>query len=105
MTDFAPPFGLRGPHVQSIIARVGLRRARVRAAAQPLLDASEDLVADVGDGVRLLLHHTPPRARIHDARGPRTAVLLHGWEGSAMATYVLSASMRLWAILPSMSCA
>jgi len=91
MSVFTPPIGLRGPHVQSIIARVGLRRSRVRSAAQPFLDASEDLVADVGSGVRLLVHHTPPP---QPARG-RTAILLHGWEGSAMATYILSASMRL----------
>jgi len=93
---FTPPVGLRGPHVQSIIARVGLRRARVNAAARPLLNASEDLIADVGEGVRLLVHHTPPRDRTSGQGVGRTAVLLHGWEGSAAATYVLSASMRLW---------
>ena len=81
--------------MQSIIARVGLRRARINAAARPFLEASEDLIADVGDGVRLLVHHTPPDRTIGQGVG-RTAVLLHGWEGSAMATYVLSAGMRLW---------
>lgn len=92
MTQFTPPGLLRGPHVQSVVARVGLRRARVRAQAAPLLAVSEDIIAEVGRGVRLLVHHTPPR---QPANG-RTAVLLHGWEGSAMATYVLSASTRLW---------
>jgi predicted alpha/beta-fold hydrolase len=96
MSVFAPPIGLRGPHVQSIIARVGLRQARVRALARPFLEASEDLIADVGDGVRLLVHHTPPPDSTAGRQASRTAVLLHGWEGSAMATYVLSASMRLW---------
>ena len=96
MSVFAPPIGLRGPHVQSIIARVGLRRARVRALARPFLEASEDLIADVGDGVRLLVHHTPPPDSTSGRQASRTAVLLHGWEGSAMATYVLSTSMRLW---------
>jgi len=93
MSQFSPPFLLRGPHAQSIIARVGLRRTRVRAAAARLLASSEDVVAEVGNGVRLLMHHTPPPPR--GAAG-RTAVLLHGWEGSAMATYVLSAAIRLW---------
>ena len=92
MVQFTPPAFLRGPHVQSIVARVGLRRARVRAAAAPLLAATEDLIADVGSGVRLLMHHTPPQQH---AIG-RTAILLHGWEGSAMATYVLSVAVRLW---------
>jgi uncharacterized protein len=93
VNEFTPPPGLRSPHVQSGLARVGLRRIRVRAAARELLQASEDLIADVGDGVRLLVHHTPPRQPAAD----RVAVLLHGWEGSAMATYILSVSMRLWA--------
>lgn len=92
MSPFTPPFMLRGPHAQSIIARVGLRRTRVRARAASFLAASEDVVADVGGGVRLLVHHTPPVS----AGRPRTAVLLHGWEGSAMATYVLSAALHLW---------
>ena len=92
MSQFKPPRLLRGPHAQSIFARVGFRRGRVRARAAELLAASEDLIADVGAGVRLLVHHTPPRG---DGNG-RMAVLLHGWEGSAMATYVLSASDRLW---------
>ncbi|MFW2403856.1 MAG: YheT family hydrolase [Gammaproteobacteria bacterium] len=92
MSEFKPPGLLRGPHAQSIVARVGLRRARVRSQAAELIAASEDIVADVGDGVRLLVHHTAPRG---DGNG-KLAVLLHGWEGSATATYVLSVSDRLW---------
>jgi predicted alpha/beta-fold hydrolase len=92
MSPFKPPGLLRGPHAQSIVARVGPRRARVEARAAALLAASEDVIADVGHGVRLLVHHTPPRGKPNG----RLAVLLHGWEGSAMATYVLSVSDRLW---------
>ncbi|MFQ5635324.1 MAG: YheT family hydrolase [Gammaproteobacteria bacterium] len=92
MVEFTPPILIRGPHVQSVVARVGLRRARVRAAAAPLLAASEDIVADVGRGVRLLVHCTRPR----QAANGRTVIILHGWEGSAEATYVLSLALRLW---------
>jgi len=92
VSEFTPPVLLRGPHLQSVLARVGVRRARVRADAAGMLAASVDIVAEVGHGVRLLVHQTPPRA---NAIG-RTAVLLHGWEGSAMATYVLSVARRLW---------
>lgn len=92
MVPFKPPGALQGPNVQSILARVGLRRVRVQSRAAPLLAASRDIVADVGGGVRLLLHETPPK----DGGNGRTAVLLHGWEGSATATYILSASMTLW---------
>jgi predicted alpha/beta-fold hydrolase len=54
--------------------------------------SSEDRVVDCGDGVRLLLHHTPPNG---NARG-RVAVLIHGWEGSGMSTYILSVASNLW---------
>jgi predicted alpha/beta-fold hydrolase len=93
MDRFEPPWLLRGPNVQSVVARVGPRRARVRAKAAALLAASEDIVADVGGGVRLLIHHTPPRCEPNAG----TVVLMHGWEGSGMATYVLSAAIGLWA--------
>lgn len=92
MTEFLPSRLLRGPHIQSILGSVGLRRWRVRAAARPMLHASVDRVVDAGQGVRLLVHHTPPRA---NANG-RTAVLIHGWEGSGISTYVLSAATHLW---------
>ncbi|MBT8442331.1 MAG: alpha/beta fold hydrolase [Gammaproteobacteria bacterium] len=92
MSQFKPPALLRDPHSQSIVARVGIRSARVRRRAAELLAASEDIIADVGHGVRLLVHHTPPRG---EGNG-KDAAMLHGWEGSAMATYVLSVSDRLW---------
>jgi predicted alpha/beta-fold hydrolase len=53
---------------------------------------SEDRIVNCGDGVRLLLHHTPPGA---NACG-RVAVLIHGWEGSGMSTYILSVATKLW---------
>jgi len=91
MQDFEPPRLLRSPHVQSVMASSGLRRARIVRAARELLDRSEDVVAEAGDGVRLLAHHTPPQQA---AAG--TALLIHGWEGSAGASYMLSAAYRLW---------
>ncbi len=57
-----------------------------------MLAASHDEVADCGDGVRLLVHHTPPSLV---SRG-RLALLIHGWEGSGNSTYMLAASARLW---------
>lgn len=92
MQPFAPPWLLRGKHAQSILGSVGLRRRRVRSAARELLAATQDIVVDCGAGVRLLCHHTSPP---HGGNG-RVAILIHGWEGSAYSTYLLSAATRLW---------
>jgi predicted alpha/beta-fold hydrolase len=49
-------------------------------------------VVDCGAGVRLLGYYSPS---LHGRRG--LVVLLHGWEGSADSTYVLSVGTRLFA--------
>ena len=82
---FDPPLGLKHRHVQSLLAGWPLRYRWVRRRAARVLAASQDEVLDCGAGVRLLGHHSPqPRG----ARG--LVVLLHGWEGSAAASYVVS---------------
>jgi len=91
MIDFRPPRLVRGPFAQSFIANLGPRRFRVLSEAAVMLANSKDEIADCGDDVRLLLHHTPPLA---DALS-RVAVFIHGWEGSANSTYLLSAATRL----------
>src|SRR5688572_33143280 len=50
-----------------------------------MLAASRDEIVDCGGGVRLLGHFSA------QSTGPRgLAILLHGWEGSAEANYVVS---------------
>jgi predicted alpha/beta-fold hydrolase len=93
MVRFSPPKFLRGPHAQSVLASSFLRRGRVNRASAGLRAGGIDQIAECGDGVRLLLHHTPP---VTAGRG-RLAVLIHGWEGSGASTYVLSTAARLWA--------
>ncbi len=56
-----------------------------------MLAASRDEIVECGDGVRLLGHYSAQPAT---SRG--LAVLLHGWEGSASASYVLSVGGRLY---------
>jgi hypothetical protein len=58
----------------------------------PLLADSRELVLDCGDGVRLQAFHARP-ARSNG----QSAILLHGWEGSADAYYVLSLAIHLHA--------
>jgi len=61
---------------------------------RPLLDSSRPLVLDCGDGVRLLARHSPALQSARAARA-RTALLLHGWEGSADSIYVVSLGQQL----------
>ena len=91
MIAFTPPRLVRGPLAQSLIANIGPRRFRVLSNAASLLAGSRDVIADCGDDVRLLLHHTPSQSG--DVR--RICVLIHGWEGSANSTYLLSAAATL----------
>ncbi len=82
---FNPPRGLRHHHVQSLLAGWPWRRRWLRRRSGGLLAASRDEVVDCGGGVRLLGHFSPQPAA---AKG--LVILLHGWEGSADASYVLS---------------
>jgi uncharacterized protein len=51
-----------------------------------MTDASRTIIVEAGDGVRLLGYHSPQSGQ--ESRG--LIILLHGWEGSADSTYVLS---------------
>ena len=92
MRDFRPPALIRGPHLQSILGSTALRRRAVHDAAASMLAVSRHELADCGDGVRLLIQHSPPAGR---SRG-RVAVLIHGWEGSSDSSYMLASATRLW---------
>jgi predicted alpha/beta-fold hydrolase len=89
---FDPPVGLRGRHVQSLLAGWPWRQRWLRRRAAGLLAASRDEIVDCGAGVRLLGHFSP---QLGADRG--LAVLLHGWEGSAEASYVVSLGSVLFA--------
>jgi predicted alpha/beta-fold hydrolase len=89
---FRPPFVLRHRHVQSILPSWPGGLARVRRRAAAMLEAAEASILDCGDGVRL-------QGWFSGQRGlPRGIVLmLHGWEGSAESSYVLSSAAALHA--------
>jgi predicted alpha/beta-fold hydrolase len=83
--SFDPPVGLRHRHVQSLLAGWPWRQHWLRRRAAGLLVNSRDEIVDCGADVRLLGHYSPQREA---AKG--LAILLHGWEGSAAASYVVS---------------
>jgi predicted alpha/beta-fold hydrolase len=88
---FNPPVGLRHRHVQSLLAGWPLRHRWLRHRATALLAAAVDEIVDCGAGVRLLGHFSG-----HPDGSKGLAILLHGWEGSANASYVLSAGASLY---------
>jgi predicted alpha/beta-fold hydrolase len=70
------------------MSKLPWRRQLVRKRAASLLACSEPEVIDGGNGVRLLGYCSP----CPNERG--LLVLLHGWEGSADSSYVLSVGAR-----------
>ena len=94
--SFRPARWLRGRHFQTILPNWPARRARVERRAVPMLGASEELLLDCGDRVTLQAFHSSPARRGREP-GRRLAVLLHGWEGSADSTYLLSLAQSLFA--------
>jgi uncharacterized protein len=90
VSAFRPPVGLRDPHVQSLLVGWPFRQRWLGRRADRLLAVARDEILDCGAGVRLLGHYSPQTG---PTRG--LAILLHGWEGSAAASYVLSAGGRL----------
>lgn len=90
MTPFRPRRPWRNRHVQSILPSILPRRALL-AFSRPLREASREWILDCADGVRLQAFHAePPRPN------GKLAVLLHGWEGSVDARYVLTLAQQLF---------
>ena len=90
--DFRPPFWLRNPHLQSMLASTVWRRGRVLARAAALLACQREVLLECGAGVTLQCFVSSPP----EGNG-RMVVLLHGWEGSADALYMLSLAQLLFA--------
>jgi predicted alpha/beta-fold hydrolase len=88
--QFSVPALLGNRHVQSMMTQMPLRRRRIHAAARRLVGAAEEVILDCGDGVRLqgfLSEGVKPDRGL--------VILLHGWEGSAGSSYVLSSGSSL----------
>jgi predicted alpha/beta-fold hydrolase len=95
--SFRPRRWMRGRHFQSILPNWPLRRARVERRAIPMRAAAAEMLLDCGDGVRLQAFHSSPPSGDGTGGGRKVAVVLHGWEGSADSTYMLSLAQTLFA--------
>jgi uncharacterized protein len=85
---------LRSGHLQTVLGSVWPVAWLTRRRAARLREAAQELLLDCGDDVRLQAYWS--RA-VGAGAVRRVAVLLHGWEGSAEATYVLSLGSLLLA--------
>lgn len=84
------PLLFRNRHVNTIFGNNGPRKWVVGQRAAQLNAASEAVILDCRDGVRLHGVYTPG-----SAEGRGLVVLLHGWEGTAWSTYLQSLAVRL----------
>ncbi len=84
---FRPHRWMRNPHVQSVLGSSRLRLLRHRGASRlAVLRSSRTAILDCGADARLEAHVSTP-----SAAGDRDlVVMIHGWEGSADSTYMLS---------------
>jgi len=89
--DFQPTFWAAGPHVQSVLSSAQPRRWLIRRATRDFRAASEDLLIDGGEGVRLLGHFNAAQGKPNG----RLVVVLHGWEGSSDSIYNLTVGPQL----------
>jgi hypothetical protein len=82
LTPFTPPVGLRNPHLQTILSSL-----KIRARGEKKLDSeAREVLVDAGDGIRLLGYYNGQKPG--SSRG--MILLLHGWEGGADSTYMLT---------------
>lgn len=85
--SFNPPVYLRSATLQSVLASSSLRKRKNPLLNAPVYNATQTL----DDGVRLM-------ARVRQTQGTNhgTAILIHGWEGSADSAYIVSLGRYLF---------
>jgi len=87
-TKFIPKPWIRNPHIQTILGslRIGSQDRNL------MIECAKETIIEGGNGVRLLGYHS-----LHFLGKSRGLItLLHGWEGSADSTYVLSTGEYLY---------
>ncbi len=90
-TQYRPPRWLRNPHLQSMLASSGVRLRRGLRLLAGSGAATDELILDGGEGVRLQAWHS----RLPGRRPIGMALLLHGWEGSAESSYMRMTAARM----------
>lgn len=90
ITTLRPPRGIRGPHVQSILGSGSIRGRIVRLLSQDFVKTSSAQIIQCDNNAQLLAKMNIP------TENPKAVVVvLHGWEGSAESTYMVSVGNKL----------
>ncbi|WP_439134583.1 YheT family hydrolase [Pseudomaricurvus sp.] len=87
---FTPPLGLRNRHVQNIASSVGLRKWLVNQRTREFQKASQEILLQSDNGVRLQGFYNPQE------NAKSLVIFLHGWEGSSDSAYILSGAKTLF---------
>ncbi len=89
--SFIPPFGLSNRHIQTIFSSVGPRRRRVRSEFLQHKNNEQAMILNCHDGIRLtgMFNQADP------IPSSKLVILIHGWEGSAESSYMLSMTSKL----------
>ncbi len=89
---FNPPWLLRNAHLQTILSSVGPRKWRANYRFRPWRAQQQYMEIDCGEGVTLagFLNRA-----IAGKCSDTLVVVVHGWEGSAESTYILSMTRAL----------
>ena len=90
--SFTAPFGLRNPHINTILGGNGPRKLMMHRRSQALRNSSQEVILECRDGIRL---HGEYSANPNPSRG--LVIMLHGWEGCSSSTYLLSTASYLYA--------
>jgi len=90
--SFKAPFGVNNSHVQTIFSSCGPRRYWLHKRYQRFKQYESSQIVECADGVRLAgIYTQSPIKQAHD----KMAILIHGWEGSADSSYMLSMAASL----------
>jgi uncharacterized protein len=99
--EFSPPRALRNGQVQTMIGNLPFIQWLTRRRGLALLANAREWLLDCGDGVRLQGFLSVTRGNggakemTVDPVESRIALILHGWEGSAESSYVVSLGAQL----------
>ena len=89
--SFTAPFGLRNPHINTILGGNGPRKLLIHRRSQSLRDNAHEVILNCSNGVRLHGEYSPNPV---PSRG--LVVMVHGWEGCSASSYLLSTASYLY---------
>ena len=89
--SFKPPAIIRNGHVQTTLTSLRPRKYLATKRAAALKEVEEDIILNCGNGIQLL-------GKLGEATNTTKGIvtLIHGWEGSADSSYILSAGTALF---------